>query len=42
MNWEKKDGYSRTVFTDTKGKEISLVRGKIFVEILPLENKVTY
>lgn len=42
MNWEKKDGYSRMMFTDAAGKEISLVRGKIFVEILPLENKVTY
>ena len=42
MNWAKKDGYSRMEFTDSKGKEISFVRGKIFLEILPLENKVTY
>jgi hypothetical protein len=42
ISWEKKDGYTRMKFTDASGKEISFVRGKIFVEILPLENKVTY
>ncbi len=42
INWEKKDGYSRTMFTDAAGEEISFVRGKIFLEILPEENKVSY
>lgn len=42
ITWEKEDGYTRMKFTDAAGKDISFVRGKIFVEILPLENKVTY
>ena len=42
ITWHKKDGYTRMSFTDSKGKDVSFVRGKIFIEILPLENKVTY
>jgi hypothetical protein len=40
--WTKKDRVSRTVWTDAAGKKLSLNRGKIMVEILPLDNKVTY
>lgn len=40
--WTKKDRESRTVWTDSKGKKISFNRGKIFIEILPSDNKVEY
>lgn len=40
--WSKKDRTSRTIWTDDKGKKLALDRGKIFVEILPLDNTVTY
>lgn len=40
--WNKKDPESRTQFLDENGKELSFVRGQIFVEILPTGNKVTY
>ncbi len=42
IKWSKKDGYTRMTFTDSKGAEVEFVRGKIFIEILPLENQVTY
>jgi len=42
LTWSKKDVTSHTIFTNEKGAEISLVRGKIFVEVLPIGNKVTY
>ncbi len=41
--WSKPTEESTMEFTDNKtGKEISMVRGKIFVEILPIGNTVTY
>ncbi len=40
--WTKKDRVSRTIWTDAAGKKLALNRGKIVVEILPLDNKVTY
>lgn len=40
--WKKADEESRMKFNDENGKEISMVRGQIFVEILPAGNKVTY
>lgn len=40
--WEKEDPDSRMKWYDEDGKEISIVRGKVFVEIQPTENKVTY
>lgn len=40
--WEKEDPESRMKWYDEDGKEISIVRGKVFVEIQPTENKVTY
>lgn len=40
--WKKKDEETRMKWYDEQGKEIALVRGKVFVEILPTGNKVTY
>lgn len=40
--WTKKSVDARMKFTDENGKEISIVRGQVFVEILPIGNKVTY
>jgi len=41
--WNKFDEESRIKFTDNKtGKEISIVRGQVFIEVLPIGNKVTY
>jgi len=40
--WTKPDEDTREVFKDESGKEISLVRGQTFVEILPTGNKVAY
>lgn len=41
--WNKLDPETRIKFTDNKtGKEISIVRGQVFIEILPIGNKVTY
>ncbi len=42
ITWNKKTAESRMKFFDENGREISFVRGKIFVEILPIGNKVTY
>ncbi len=40
--WKKADPESRMKWYDENDKEISIVRGKVFVEILPTGNKVTY
>jgi len=40
--WKKADAESRMIFYDENDKEVSLVRGQIFVEILPIGNTVTY
>lgn len=42
MTWNKKKEESRMKFFDQEEKEISFVRGKIFIEVLPIGNKVTY
>lgn len=42
VTWNKKDEEARMKFYDEDGKEISFVRGQIFIEILPVGNKVTY
>lgn len=41
-SWNKKDATDRMTFTDEDGKDVELVRGKIWVEILPTGNKVNY
>jgi hypothetical protein len=40
--WEKSDREDRTIFKDAKGKELSLVRGATWIEVLPVGNKVEY
>jgi hypothetical protein len=40
--WKKEDSESRMKWYDEADKEISIVGGKVFVEILPIGNKVTY
>lgn len=40
--WEKAKSESRTVLKDKKGKEISFVRGPIWVEIVPANNSIEY
>lgn len=41
-SWEKKDAFERTMFYNSKGEEIALVGGQIFIEVLPKNNKVAY
>jgi hypothetical protein len=40
--WNKKERKERMIFKDSKGKEIKLNRGQIWIEILPLGNEVSY
>ena len=40
--WSKASALDREVFYDTNGKEISMVRGQTWVEVVPAQNKVTY
>lgn len=40
--WNKADRTARTKFTDSSGKEISLVRGVTWVEAIPSDNTVSY
>lgn len=41
--WSKKDRFAKTIFSDVKsGKEISMVRGRIWIEALPVGNEVAY
>lgn len=41
-SWSRLDEESQIKFTDDEGVEVSMVRGQIFIEILPVGNKVTY
>ncbi len=40
--WSKSSALDREVFYDTNGKEIKMVRGTTWVEIVPAGNQVTY
>lgn len=40
--WQKASPLDREVFYDTTGKEIQMVRGQTWVEVVPAQNKVTY
>jgi hypothetical protein len=40
--WRKKDQGGLTRFYDKAGNEISLVRGRIFIQVVPTGTKVTY
>ena len=40
--WKKANPESRMKWYDENNKEVEIVRGKVFVEIVPVGNKVTY
>ena len=40
--WDKEDEDTRMKFFDENDKELSIVRGQVFIEILPIGNKVKY
>src|SRR3989338_4616153 len=40
--WRKKDVFTRIKFYDTRGSEVALNRGQVFIEILPKGNTVNY
>ena len=40
--WEKDERESRTIFADSKGKEISFNGGPIWIEIIPIGSEVSY
>jgi hypothetical protein len=40
--WEKNAGDERTIFFDEDGKEISFVRGQIWIEAVPSGNDIEY
>ena len=40
--WKKATPLDRDLYYDTTGKEISMVRGQTWVEVLPAGNKVSY
>ena len=42
VTWKKPTQKARTIFSDKSGKEIVFTPGKIWVEILPIGNKVEY
>jgi hypothetical protein len=42
VTWQKLDAEDQIRFYDENNKEVSFVRGQIFVEIIPTGNKVTY
>lgn len=41
-SWSKKDFEDPLVFEDSKGNEIKMVRGQVWVSIIPTGNKVTF
>lgn len=42
ITWSKANRLSRTIFKDSKGNEVNFVPGRVWVEILPVGNKVSY
>ncbi len=42
ITWSKAKRTSRTIFKDSTGREIEFVPGQIWIEILPLNNAVSY
>jgi len=42
ITWKKADRASRTKFYDSNGREVSLTRGQIWIELLPTGTVVTY
>ncbi len=41
-SWTKNSLTDREVFSDASGKEIKMVRGQTWVELVPAQNKITY
>ena len=42
VTWTKKDRVGRTIITDEKGKQVSFVRGPIWISIVPQNTPVTF
>jgi len=42
VTWTKTTRQSRTIFKDKAGKEVNFVPGQIWIEILPVGNKISY
>ncbi len=42
ITWKKADRNARSKFYDTAGKEVTLTRGQIWIELLPIGTPVTY
>lgn len=42
ITWSKTNRLSRTIFKDSKGAEINFVPGRVWIEILPIGNTVSY
>jgi hypothetical protein len=42
ITWSKPNRTARTIYKDKSGKEINLIPGRTWIEILPLGNKVIY
>jgi hypothetical protein len=40
--WSKATPLDREVFYDTNGKEVSMVRGQTWIEVVPAQNSVNY
>lgn len=40
--WQKKNRLARTLFYDANGKEVKFNRGQIWIEVIPMDNKVKY
>lgn len=42
ITWSKPNRTARTIYKDKSGKEVNFVPGTIWIEVLPLGNKITY
>ncbi len=42
ITWSKPNRTARTIFREKNGKEVNFVPGQVWVEILPLNNQITY
>ena len=42
LTWKKKTRLSRTIFSDSKGKEYKFQEGKIWIEAVPAGNTISY
>jgi hypothetical protein len=42
ITWTKKDRLSRTIYKTADGQEVNFVPGRVWVEILPIGNEITY